>query len=244
MPDDSSNKPKAPYLPYTTFRNFLSSLKAGAIPLRIDKTLMVGHSGSIQSWLISALKFFTLIDENSKPTDDLTLLVEGEGDAKKAAWKRVFERGYAPIIAELDLQRATLGQLNEQFGKDFSVETVRKCQSFFAAAAEDAGIALADQLKPRARTSGPRKIRKNRVPSTAPSEAHTDPVIQNGQNNGAAGSGAVGAGAGSSATATLLLSPDGVRFVRLTAPPTVTSAELTRIQSWLGFQLIVEPSAK
>lgn len=155
------NKP--PYLPYTTFKNFLASLKAGAIPSRIDKSLLDRYSGSIQSWLISALKFFSLTDETGKPLATLESYVESEEQDRKKAWKDIFTKAYSPLISGLDLSRATPGELSERFAaQGLSGETLGKCHSFFAAAAEDAEIPLADHLKVRPKPSGPRKSRKNR----------------------------------------------------------------------------------
>lgn len=233
MPDETTIPPKAPYLPYTSFKRFLGSLKAGAIPSRIDKTLMSAQSGSMQSWIMSALKFFNFIDDNGTPLENLSLVIEAQGDAaRKAQWKKAFDRAYEPIISGLDLQRATIGQLNERFGKDFSSETVRKCQSFFAAAAEDAGIILADHLKPKARGTGPRKPRKNKPAASS----QIDPIGEHGHGNDA--------GSGKGVGATLLLTADGARKVTLHSPPTVTKSELERIKSWLGFQLIVMEEEK
>jgi hypothetical protein len=155
------NKP--PYLPYTTFKNFLASLKAGAIPSRIDKSLLDRYSGSIQSWLISALKFFSLTDETGKPLAALESYVESEEQDRKKVWKDIFMKAYSPLIAGLDLSRATPGELSERFASQgLSGETLGKCHSFFSAAAEDADVVLADHLKVRPKPSGPRKSRKNR----------------------------------------------------------------------------------
>ena len=155
------NKP--PYLPYTTFRNFLASLKAGAIPSRIDKSLLDRYSGSMQSWLIAALKFFGLTDETGKPRPELESFVESDDEGRKKLWRQIFDKSYGPLISGLDLSRATPGELSERFASQgLSGETLSKCHSFFAAAAEDAGIALADHLKARGKFSGPRRSRKNR----------------------------------------------------------------------------------
>lgn len=157
----TTNKP--PYLPYSTFKNFLASLKAGAIPSRIDKSLLDRYSGSIQSWLISALKFFKFIDESGKPDPELESFIESEEKDRKGIWRVIFDRAYGPLINGLDLARATPGELSERFAaQGLSGETLGKCHSFFAAAAEDAGVVLADHLKVRAKPSGPRKSRKNR----------------------------------------------------------------------------------
>jgi hypothetical protein len=168
MSEDSKSNPKAPYMPYTTFTRFVSSLKAaGAVPNRIDKSLMNGHSGSMQSWLLSSLKFFELIDENGRPLPDLEKLVDSDGsEARKQIWRQVFERAYKPVLNGLDLSRATSAELDERFGSEFTVETKRKCAAFFSAAAVDAGIALSTHLKPKSRgapSGSPRKTARRKL---------------------------------------------------------------------------------
>jgi hypothetical protein len=161
---------KPPYLPYSTFKNFLASLNAGAIPSRIDKSLLDRYSGSMQSWLISALKFFDFTDEGGKPQPALSTIVESEESTRKEAWKKIFDKAYAPLTSGLDLTRATPGELSERFAaQGLSGETLGKCHAFFAAAAEDAGVPIAEHLKARPKPSGPRKSRKNR--NGAPLEA-------------------------------------------------------------------------
>jgi hypothetical protein len=157
----ATNKP--PYLPYSTFKNFLASIKAGAIPSRIDKSLLDRYSGSVQSWLISALKFFGFTDDSGKPQPELESLIESEEQDRKQIWRKTFDKAYGPLINGLDLTRATPGELSERFAaQGLSGETLIKCHAFFAAAAEDAGVTLADHLKIRPKPSGPRKSRKNR----------------------------------------------------------------------------------
>lgn len=162
------NKP--PYLPYSTFKNFLASLKAGALPSRIDKSLLDRYSGSMQSWLISALKFFNLIDETGKPQPSLSTIADADEPRRKKIWKEIFDKAYAPLISGLDLTRATPGELSERFSKEgLSGETLGKCHGFFASAAADADVPIAEHLKIRPKPSGPRKSRKAR--NGAPLEA-------------------------------------------------------------------------
>jgi hypothetical protein len=162
----TANKP--PYLPYSTFKNFLASIKAGAIPSRIDKSLLDRYSGSVQSWLISALKFFGFTDDGGKPQPELESFIESEEQDRKKIWRELFDKAYAPLINGLDLTRATPGELSERFAaQGLSGETLIKCHAFFAAAAEDAGVTLADHLKVRPKPSGPRKSRKNRNGGTS-----------------------------------------------------------------------------
>jgi hypothetical protein len=231
MSEESLIKP--PYLPYTTFKNVIGNLnKNGIIPARIDKTVLAGQSGGTQSYLWSALRFFGLIDDGKAPTENLKALVNAEGEERKKIWREIFDNAYDPIIGNLDLPTATLGMLHEKFSdQGLNGETVRKCHSFYAAGAEDAGITLPPQLKANTRPSGPRKPRKkSNKPGggTEPDDEFADESENGGDNQE------------TSQKATLLLDRTGKRSFKFKAPPTITSAELERIQQWLKFQFIVE----
>ena len=226
MKEEGKTKPP-PYLSFTTFRNFLATLKNGAITARIDKTLMLGQSGATQSYLMSSLRFFDLIDSTGAPKPELKALVTSEGDQRQKIWKPIFEKGYEPIIGNLNLETATVGMLHEKFSdQGLAGETVKKCHSFFAAAAKEAGIALAPQLEPNTRGSGRRTRRK------APSMPRKREEGQESDTNN-------DAGAKDSQIATLRLDGSGTRSFKITAPSTVSKSELERIQKWLSFQLIV-----
>ena len=127
MKNESGTTNKPPYLPYSTFKNFLASLKAGAIPSRIDKSLLDRYSGSVQSWLISALKFFGFTDESGKPLPALESFIESEEQDRKKIWREIFDKSYASLIDGLDLSRATPGELSERFtAQGLSGETIGK----------------------------------------------------------------------------------------------------------------------
>src|SRR5438067_957959 len=98
MNTDNGIERKPPYLPYTTFKNFLASLKAGAIPSRIDKSLLDRYSGSMRSWLISALKFFGFTDDYGKPLPALESFIESEEQDRKKIWREIFDKSYASLI--------------------------------------------------------------------------------------------------------------------------------------------------
>jgi hypothetical protein len=158
-------KIKPPYVAYATFKNFLASVK-DLVPARIDPThpFMVGQSGSAQSFLMSALRFFGLVD-GKVPTERLKKLAQSEGDERKELWKTMFTEAYKPVIGDLDLTTATAGMIHDKFREqDLTGDTINKCFSFFIAGAEEAGVPLAKHLKPGARTGGggPRKQRKIR----------------------------------------------------------------------------------
>ena len=231
MKEENQTKPP-PYLSFTTFKNFLTSLKNGVIPARIDKTLMVGQSGATQSYLMSSLRFFDLIDSNGAPRPELKTLVTSEGDERKKIWKPIFEKGYEPIIGDLNLETATVGMLHEKFSaQGLAGQTVKKCHSFFAAAAKEAGIPLAPQLEPNTRGSGVGRRRKKASPAIA--KLSTTEVDEFGSetNGGNSQKGKV---------STLFLDSKGERQFKANHPATVSRTELERIKNWLSFQLIVE----
>lgn len=136
-------------------------MRENGIPARIDRSVMPGQSGANQTYLLTALRFFGLIDDKAAPTNDLKELVESKDDKRKETLKRLVERGYSFIFeSDLDLMKATEAQLHETFrDKGLGGDTLRKCHSFFVSAAEDAGIPLGKHLKPRGviRSTGPRR---------------------------------------------------------------------------------------
>jgi hypothetical protein len=231
MNDEPKNKP--PYLPYTTFKNVITNLnKNGIIPARIDKTVLAGQSGGMQSYLWAAFRFFDLMDEVKAPTEELKSLARAEGDERKKIWRRIFDRAYQPIIGDLDLATATLGMLNDKFAEqDLAGETVRKCHSFYAAAAADAGIDLPPQLKANTRAKG-RKIRRKSGKVSTTTELDDEFESEDETNGGNVKE--------KSRIYTLPLGNN--RSVQLKAPNTVTKGELERIKNWLSFQLIVSDS--
>jgi hypothetical protein len=123
--------------------------------------------------------------------------------------------------------------LHEKFAEqDLTGETIRKCHSFYAAAAEDAGIDLPPQLKANTRQRGPRKIRRKSNKAT-PGTPPEDEFTPDGDPNGGDDKDPI-------QISSLLLDKEGKRSVKLKAPATVTKSELERIKNWLSFQLIVE----
>jgi hypothetical protein len=174
---NEETKIKPPYVSYATFKNFLASVK-DLIPARIDSThpFMVGQSGSAQSFLMSALRFFGLVD-GKVPTERLKKFAQSEGEERKELWKTMFSEAYRPVLGDLDLTTATAGMIHDKFREqDLTGDTINKCFSFFIAGAEEAGIPLAKHLKAGARTGGgPRKPRKSRITNGGDGGAHPPP---------------------------------------------------------------------
>ena len=151
-------KPIPPYVAYKTFINFVNGLKQG-IPSRIDKSI-IRLSGATQGQLLSALRFFDLIEPDGKPKDSLTRLVNSEGPERKKFLKEMTLRGYDFVFSSpLDLNAATGKQVEELFAEHgVQGETARKAISLFLLFAKETEIKLSPHLKvPRTRRGGTRR---------------------------------------------------------------------------------------
>lgn len=236
MDQTSEQSVKPPYLSYVTLRNFIQGLGKEVMPARVDKSLMQGQSGATQSLLMSAMDFFGLIDGEGIPRAALSELASSAGNEEnyREAWAKVFRQGYRLIIEDLDLERATSAQLQDELKKyGYSGDTLRKCHSFFVAAADAAGIPIGNHLKVVSRA--PRKAARRKSASRIQNDASTDSLGgQTGAGSGISGSGNL---------AILPLDEDGKRELRIQGPVTVTKAELSRIQNWLSFHFIVQEDA-
>src|SRR5438094_6293332 len=104
-----------PYLPFKSFLSALDQL-AQAVPNMIVKEVFPSHSGLLQGQVISALKFFDLIDEHGAPKGNkLERLALEDTDQRRASLRLLLKSGYAEVI-KLDLGKITPSQLDTAFG--------------------------------------------------------------------------------------------------------------------------------
>jgi len=161
MSDSANNKLTPPYLPYRTFLSSLDKLGEG-VPPRIDRGIWKNQTGSIQSLIMGAYKFFGLIDDQGKPTKTLHDLV-AHRDKPNEYVKAILEEKYREVIKH-NLSTMTETLINEYFEEAFGVEsdTKRKCITFFLQAAKAVGMPLSTflQSQVRVRTSGTRRQRR------------------------------------------------------------------------------------
>jgi hypothetical protein len=123
-------------------------------------------NGSNQSSLISALKWFSLIDDAGAHGARLETLV-GAGDNTGEVLRGMLPTAYGFMSdGSIDVGRATGAQLEEKFrAYGLSGQTITKAMAFFLSACKEAGIALSTHIKlPKAasRASGPQKGKKGR----------------------------------------------------------------------------------
>lgn len=155
-----------PYIGFSTFMSFIKGLGATSIPSRIDKSLLRNMSGTNQSTLIAALKWFDLIDEAGAHGERLQKLVDA-GDKAGEVLKGMLPTAYAFMAdGSIDLARATGAQVEEKFrAYGLTGETIVKAMSFFLAACKEAGIPISAHVKlPKTtRPNGANKAKKGRA---------------------------------------------------------------------------------
>jgi hypothetical protein len=161
MNDSANNKLTPPYLPYRTFLSSFDKLAEG-VPPKIDRGIWKNQTGSVQSLIMGAYRFFGLIDDQSKPTKRLHDLV-AHRDKPSELVKAILEEKYAEVIKH-NLATMTESLISEYFEDAFGVEgdTKRKCITFFLQAAKAVGMPLSTflQSQVRVRTSGTKRRRR------------------------------------------------------------------------------------
>lgn len=154
MANDSSGKAVPAYVGHTTFKNIVGNLRQNKLlPSRIDRSVMPGQSGAMQSAIIGAFRFLRLVKEDGTPTKLLHAIVEGNEKESSEAWTKCITEAYDFILAgDLDMARATEQQVCEKLREGgVSGSTLRKAYTFFVQACEESGVALNPLLKPKQR---------------------------------------------------------------------------------------------
>ena len=138
-----------PYVAFKTFQTFLEFLSQG-MPSRIDRSVWVNRfSGSNGTQLMTAIKFFELVDSDGVPSQDFNSLVSKDLNIQKKTLRKILFKFYDHIF-ELDLDNATRYQFREAFKKFGTKEGVLvKCESFFIQAAKFSDISLSNHILAR-----------------------------------------------------------------------------------------------
>jgi hypothetical protein len=170
-----------PYLPWVTFIGFLRQLKTTSIPTRIDSTVLKGRSGSDQSGIKTALRYFGLISADDTVTQklrDLVAAMDGEH------WQQVLGdlviASYLDLTESLDLDNGTLGELQDAFTlRGHVTGSVReKAIRFWLAAMREAGMSISTHFGSSAPTNGNGRKSAPRVRKRGAGAARTDDALQ------------------------------------------------------------------
>lgn len=191
MANGTGSSTTAPYGPWSAFEKWLAGFRGKPVPRRIEPNLFSGISGSGQSQLRGALRFFGLVagDRDEVMAEPFKTLVEAVNtDQWRPTLAKLIPVSYAHVIEGVDIENGTEGQLREAFGKAGGVQasssTNKKARRFFLAAMDAAGLSYSPFFSPdgqngtktdrasNGRSRGSRARRGRRQPEpTAPSPA-------------------------------------------------------------------------
>jgi len=149
MAETEVKKSLPPYVSYKSFSRFIKGLQSGHLPSRIDKAVLTGMSGSVQSAMTNSLEYLQLIEAGGRPTKALEDLAGATGPEYSEKLKGIVESSYGFLFDDgLELSRATTGQIQEAFRRQgANSSTGIKAIAFFLAAAKDAGITISKYVK-------------------------------------------------------------------------------------------------
>ena len=166
-----------PYVSFKTFQTFLEFLSEG-MPNRIDRSVWLNKfSGSNGTQIMTAIKFFNLIDKDGAPNDDFRNLVSRDLDLQKKIYRKLLYKFYSPIF-NLYLTSATKAQLRESFRSFGTKEgVIVKCESFFIQAAKYSNIMLSSHILARRHNTNISEKTKSKL-----TKSQTDIVIENNKN--------------------------------------------------------------
>ena len=167
-----------PYVSFKTFQTFLEFLSEG-MPNRIDRSVWLNKfSGSNGTQIMTAIKFFNLIDKDGAPNDDFKNLVSRDLDLQKKIFRKLLYKYYSPIF-NLDLTSATKAQLRESFRSFGTKEgVIVKCESFFIQAAKYSNIMLSSHILARRHNTNVSEKTKSKA-----TKSQADFVLENNKKN-------------------------------------------------------------
>lgn len=150
---ENERKYPAAYLPLSTLMTAFDHLKAISIPNKIESRTFPSMSSQSTSQLLSALKFFDLIEDDGTPKPLLHDLVQ-KPDERKALVRQLIETHYSDIV-EKDFAKITVTELDTALAsKRYNVQgdTRKKAKTFLLKAAQFAGFTVHPLLTKVTRT--------------------------------------------------------------------------------------------
>jgi hypothetical protein len=171
-----------PFISFKTLLGLFQRMEKPGVPRRIDRSILVGMSGSSQSQVMSSLRSLGLTDDDDNVTPLLTRLVQDREGRPKLIGDLLRER--FPTLVALGEQSATHGELVEEVRRlGRSGDSGRKAIAFFLSAAAYAGLKLSPHFTPpRVVTTRPTGSRRR--PGTKGRGRGAKPAAGQGSDDG------------------------------------------------------------
>src|SRR5437868_1942243 len=96
-PEVNGKVAPAAYVPFKTFLSAVEALGQG-IPKQIDRTMWRSQSGVVQSQIMMALRFFSLVDDDDRPTIVLHRLVDAPQEKRPEQIAALLRYAYRDIV--------------------------------------------------------------------------------------------------------------------------------------------------
>lgn len=175
----------APYVSAATLSNFFDHVRWVSTPKKVDQGLLLDYGlpkGNIGA-LLSALKFFGLVQDDGTPTPAFKMIQTG-GDEFRTNLEEIVKRAYADVFSRLDPSRDSREKLRNYFARNYSPAISNKATIVFLDLCKEAGIPIAEEVSPVSRVGlraavsvAKRKPTRQPKQQAPPSEAELKPAI-------------------------------------------------------------------
>lgn len=139
----------APYVSAAAMSSFFDHVRWVATPKRVDGGLLLDYglpTGSVGA-MLSALKFFGLVENNGTPTPAFKMIQAG-GDEFRKNLEEIVTRSYSDLFSRLDPSRDSREKIRNYFARHYSPAISKKATILFLDLAKEAGIPLAEEVAP------------------------------------------------------------------------------------------------
>ncbi len=132
MENEKKKKQNPPYLPVGLLDQFFKKAKTVNVPYIVDIKMLKswGIANHQEYFLISALGFLGLIDDELKPTADFTK-IQMEGLKFKDNLREIIKKSYSDIFAAFRIEHLTYEDLINFFGENYSQRSKHRMAKAF-----------------------------------------------------------------------------------------------------------------
>ncbi|CAA0112319.1 Uncharacterised protein [Halioglobus japonicus] len=161
--NDSTKKVTPAYTTYKSFVNLINDLRENGIQPHITRSVVKG-SNSGKAMMTASLKALGLIDEDTVPTEKLSLLVNSTEDYSTAL-NLVLQEAYPFLFdGSVDLSNTTTEKVAEKFKEAGATgSTITKSMHFFLSAAKEAEVEVHSRVKAPAIDRSKQTRRKSKL---------------------------------------------------------------------------------
>jgi hypothetical protein len=175
----------APYVSAASLSSFFDHVRWVSTPKKVDQGLLLDYGlpkGSVGA-LLSALKFFGLVEGDGTPTPAFKMIQTG-GDEFRKNLEQIVKRSYGDLFSRLDPSRDSREKIRNYFARNFSPAISNKATILFLDLAKEAGIPVAEEPPIEGRVQRvsrvPRKPKRQpseqSLPQEAPKFEHKPPI--------------------------------------------------------------------